>query len=256
MQAVTQSLSDGLGAIVGALPALIGALIILVIGFIIAKVLQGIVTRVLLGMGFEGWMEQGGIRQFFDRSQTNQTPLSILGKLIFWLVFFIAITMAVDTLGISAISDVLAQFIAYIPQIIAAILILVLATLLANFVAGIVRGATGSNIAGSVAQYGIIVFAAFAALTQLGIAEELIAPTFLILLGSVALAAAIAFGLGGQGVARQMVEDGYEKSGEARQQIQQEQNQQEEQGEQQSDSAESAEVDGQGLEARRLRREY
>ena len=258
MQAITQSLSDGLGTIVGALPALIGALIILVIGFIIAKVLQGIVTRVLQSMGFEGWMEKGGIKQFFDRSQTSQTPLSILGKLVFWLVFFIAITMAVDTLGISAISDVLAQFIAYIPQIIAAILILVLATLLANFVAGIVRGATGSGIAGSVAQYGIIVFAAFAALTQLGIAEELIAPTFLILLGGVSLAAAIAFGLGGQGVARQMVEDGYEKSGEARQQIQQrqEQNQQEEQGEQQSDSAESAEVDGQRLEPRRLRREY
>ena len=250
MQAITQSLSDGLGAILGALPALIGAIIILLLGFIIAKVLQGIVTRVLQGMGFEGWMESGGIKQFFDRSQTNQTPLSILGKLVFWLVFFVAISMAVDTLGISAISDVMAQFIAYIPQIIAAILILVLATLLANFVAGIVRGATGSNVAGSVAQYGIIVFAAFAALTQLGIAEELIAPTFLILLGGVSLAAAIAFGLGGQGVAQQVVEDGYEKSGEAKQQIrQQQQNQQEEQ----SDSSES---DGQKVEARRLRREY
>jgi small-conductance mechanosensitive channel len=251
MQAITQSLSDGLGAILGALPALIGALIILVIGFIIAKVLQGIVTRVLQSMGFQGWMESGGIKQFFDRSQTNQTPLSILGKLVFWLVFFIAITMAVDTLGISAISDVLAQFIAYIPQIIAAILILVLATLLANFVAGIVRGATGSNVIGSVAQYGIIVFAAFAALTQLGIAPELIAPTFLILLGGVTLAAAIAFGLGGQGVAQQIVEDGYEKSDEAKQQIQQQ-----EQDEQQSDSSESAEGDGQKLEAPRLRREY
>src|ERR671913_671288 len=247
MQAVTQSLSDGLGAILGALPALIGAIIILVFGFIIAKVLQGITTRVLKSVGFEGWMEKGGIKRFFDRSQTSQTPLSILGKLVFWLVFFIAITMAVDTLGISAISDVLAQFIAYIPQIIAAILILVLATLLANFVAGIVRGATGSNVTGSIAQYGIIVFAAFAALTQLSIAEELIAPTFLILLGGVSLAAAIAFGLGGQGVARQMVEDGYEKSGEAKQQIQQQQ----EQGEQQSDSSESAKVDGQMLEARR-----
>src|SRR5215212_633009 len=257
MQAVTQSRSEGLAAILGALPALIGAIVILLVGFIIAKVLQGIVTRVLQSMGFEGWMKSGGIKQFFDRSQTNQTPLSILGKLIFWLVFFIAITMAVDTLGISAISDVLAQFIAYIPQIIAAILILVLATLLANFVAGIVRGATGSNIVGSVAQYGIIVFAAFAALTQLGIAEELIAPTFLILLGGVSLAAAIAFGLGGQGVARQMVEEGYEKSDEAKQQIQQheEQNQQQ-QSEQQSDSSESAEGDGQKLEARRLRREY
>jgi small-conductance mechanosensitive channel len=255
MQAVTQSLSDGLGAILGALPALIGAIIILVIGFIIAKVLQGIVTRVLQSTGFEGWMESGGVKQFFDRSQTSQTPLSILGKLIFWLVFFIAITMAVDTLGISAISDVLAQFIAYIPQIIAAILILVLATLLANFVVGIVRGATGSNVTGSIAQYGIIVFAAFAALTQLGIAPELIAPTFLILLSSVSLAAAIAFGLGGQGVAQQIVEDGYEKGDEAKQQIQQQQNQQE-QDEQQGESSERTEVDGQKLEAPRLRREY
>jgi hypothetical protein len=99
----------------------------------------------------------------------------------------------------------------------------VLATLLANFVAGIVRGATGSSIAGSVAQYGIIVFAVFVALTQMGIAEELIAPTFLILLGSVALAAALAFGLGGQSVAQRLVEQGYQKSGEARQQIQQNQ---------------------------------
>ena len=251
MQAITQSLSDGLGAILGALPALIGALLILVIGFIIAKVLQGVVTRVLQSMGFEGWMESGGIKQFFERSQTRQTPLSILGKLVFWLVFFIAITMAVDTLGISAISDVLAQFIAYIPQIIAAILILVLATLLANFVAGIVRGATGSELAGSIAQYGIIVFAAFAALTQLGIAEELIAPTFLILLGGVALAAAIAFGLGGQGVAKRVVEDGYEQSGEARQRVQQQQNKR-----QSTAAAASTEGDGERPDARRLRREY
>jgi small-conductance mechanosensitive channel len=191
--------------------------------------LQGIATRVLKSVGFEGWMEKGGIKQFFDRSQTSQTPVSILGKLVFWLVFFIAISMAVDTLGITAISDVLAQFIAYIPQLIAAVLILVLATLLANFVSGIVRGATGSSIAGSVAQYGIIVFAVFAALTQMGIAEELIAPTFLILLGSVALAAALAFGLGGQNVAQRLVEQGYQKSGEARQQIQQQQQQNQQQ---------------------------
>ena len=166
-------------------------------------------------------MEKGGIKLFFDRSQPSQTPVSILGKLVFWQVFFIEISMAVDTLGITAISEVLAQFIAYIPQLIAAVLILVLAALLASFVAGIVRGATRSSIAGSVAQYGIIVFAAFAALTQLGIAEELIAPTFLILLGAVALAAALAFGLGGQSVARQVVEENYQKSDEAKQRVQQ-----------------------------------
>ena len=240
METVTRSLSQGLGSIMSALPALIGALVILIIGYIIAKALQAITTRVLQGMGFQGWMEKGGIKQFFDRSQTQQTPLSIIGQLIFWLVFIIAITMAVDTLGISAISDVLAQLIAYIPNIIAAILILVLATLLANFVAGIVRGATGSNVVGSVAQYGIIVFAAFAALTQLGIAEELIAPTFLILLGAVALAAALAFGLGGQSVARQVVEENYQKSDEAKQRIQQQDR--------------SSSTEGEGPEARSFER--
>ena len=101
-------------------------------------------------------------------------------------------------------------------------------------------------------------FAAFAALTQLGIAPELIAPTFLILLGGVTLAAAIAFGLGGQGVAQQIVEDGYEKGDEVKQQIQQQQqkNQQEQNQQEQGDSSESVEVDGQKLEAPRLRREY
>ncbi len=88
-------------------------------------------------------------------------------------------------------------------------------------------------------------------MTQLGIAPELIAPTFLILLGAVALAAAIAFGLGGQGVAQQIVEDGYEKGDEAKQQIQQHQ-----QSEQQSDSSESEEVYVERPETRRLRREY
>ncbi|MDP8901567.1 MAG: mechanosensitive ion channel [Actinomycetota bacterium] len=247
---IGRSLSQALGSIMDALPALIGALLILIIGYIIAKVLQGIVTRVLQSMGFQGWMERGGIKQFFDRSQTRQTPLSILGKLVFWLVFFIAISMAVDTLGITAISEVLAQFIAYIPQIIAAALILILATLLANFVAGIVRGATGSNVAGSIAQYGIIVFAAFAALTQLGIAEELIVPTFLILLGAVALAAALAFGLGGQGVAQRLVEQGYQKSGEARQQIQQRQQQNQQQ---QASSSESSYTRVDSGDTRRLR---
>ncbi|MBA2692319.1 MAG: PRC-barrel domain-containing protein [Rubrobacter sp.] len=222
MQAITQSLSQGLGTFFSYLPLIVGAIVILVIGFIIAKILQSVTTKVLQSMGFENWMEQGGVKQFFERSQTQQTPLSILGKLVFWLVFFIAIVMAVDTLGISAISQVFSQFIAYIPQIIAAVLILILAALLANFVAGVVRGATGMNVLGTAAQAAIIVFAGFAALTQLGIAPELIAPTFLILLGSVALAAAIAFGWGARNVAQDIVEKGYNRSDEARRKIQQE----------------------------------
>jgi small-conductance mechanosensitive channel len=208
---VFQPLQDALSTFFSYIPQLIGALIILIIGYIVAKVLQAVVGRVLRGIGFDGWMERGGIKQFFDRAETDQTPATILGTLVFWFVFIIALTMAADALGIPQVSEVLAQLIAYIPSIIAAILILILAALLANFLAGIVRGATGSDLLSSVARYAIIVYAVFAALTQLGIAVQLTASTFLILLGAVALAAAIAFGLGGREVARDVIEKAYNR---------------------------------------------
>jgi small-conductance mechanosensitive channel len=193
---------------------LIGAIVILIVGYVVAKILQAVVARVLKAVGFDGWMERGGIKQFFDRAHTSETPATVLSKLVFWFVFIIAITMAADALGIRQVSQVLAQLIAYIPSIIAAILILILATLLANFLSGIVRGATGSDILVSIARYAIIVYAVFAALTELGIAVQLTAPTFLIVLGAVALAAAIAFGWGGRDVAKDIIERNYDRSDE------------------------------------------
>jgi small-conductance mechanosensitive channel len=206
-----QPLQNALSTFLSYIPQLIGAIVILIIGYIVAKVLQAVVGRVLQAVGFDGWMERGGIKQFFDRAETDQTPATILGALVFWFVFIIALTMAADALGIPQVSAVLAQLIAYIPQIIAAILILILAALLANFLAGIVRGATGSDVLASIARYAILVYAAFAALTQLGIAVQLTANTFLILLGAVALAAAIAFGIGGREVAQDILQKAYNR---------------------------------------------
>ena len=209
---IVRSLQEALSQFFGYLPQLVGAIVILIVGYFVAKILQAVVGRILQGIGFDGWMERAGIKRFFDRADTRQTPASILGKLIFWFVFIIAIVMATDALGIRQVSAVFSQLIAYIPNIIAAILILILASLLANFVAGLVRGATGMDVLGTVAQVAIIVYAVFAALTQLGIAVQLTAPTFLIVLGAIALAAAIAFGFGAQGVARDIVERAYNRS--------------------------------------------
>ena len=206
-----EPLRNALSTFLEYIPQLIGAIIILIVGYIVARILQAVVSRVLQAIGFDGWMERGGIKQFFDRAQTTETPATVLGRLVFWFVFIIAITMAADALGIQQVSAVLAQLIAYIPSIIAAILILVLAALLANFLAGIVRGATGSDLLSNIARYAIIIYAAFAAITELGIAVQLTAPTFLIVLGAVALAAAIAFGLGSRDVAKEIVEKAYHR---------------------------------------------
>src|ERR687894_323008 len=218
---ILQSLQNTLDRFLEYIPQLIGAIVILIVGYIVARILKAVVSRILQSIGFDGWMEKGGIKQFLDRAQTRETPATVLGTLVFWLVFIIAITMAADALGIRQVSEVLGQLIAYIPSIIAAILILVLAALLANFLASIVRGATGSDLLSNVARYAIIVYAAFAAITELGIAVQLTAPTFLIVLGAVALAAAIAFGFGAQGVARDIVEKAYERRDEAKQTVQQ-----------------------------------
>ena len=218
---ILQSLQNTLDRFLEYIPQLIGAIIILVVGYIVARILKAVVSRLLQAVGFDGWMERGGIKQFFDRAQTRETPATVLGTLVFWFVFIIAITMAADALGIQQVSEVLAQLIAYIPSIIAAILILVLAALLANFLAGIVRGATGNDLLANVARYAIIVYAGFAAITELGIAVQLTAPTFLIILGAVALAGAIAFGFGAQDVARDIVQKAYERRDEAKQTVQQ-----------------------------------
>src|ERR671920_1661037 len=133
-----ESLRAGLDAFFAFIPQLLGAIVRLVVGYIVAKILQAVVSRVLKAIGFDGWMERGGIKQFFDRAQTRETPATILGKLVFWFVFIIAITMATDALGIEQVSAVFSQLIAYIPNIIAAVLILVLAGSLDQFVAGLV----------------------------------------------------------------------------------------------------------------------
>jgi small-conductance mechanosensitive channel len=206
-----QPLENALSTFLEYLPQLLGAIVILIVGYVVARILQTVVARLLRAIGFDHWMERGGIKQFFDRARTRETPATVLGKLVFWFVFIIAITMAADALGIQQVSQVLAQLIAYIPSIIAAILILVLAALLASFLAGIVRGATGSDLLSNIARYAIIIYAAFAAITELGIAVQLTAPTFLIILGAVALAAAIAFGLGSRDVAKEIVEKAYHR---------------------------------------------
>jgi ABC-type multidrug transport system fused ATPase/permease subunit len=106
---MVESLQNALSVFLAYIPQLIGAIIILIVGYIVARILQTILARVLQAIGFDGWMERGGIKQFFDRAQTRETPATVLGKLVFWLVFIIAITMAADALGIEQVSQVLSE---------------------------------------------------------------------------------------------------------------------------------------------------
>ncbi|ONI78288.1 hypothetical protein BWI15_02085 [Kribbella sp. ALI-6-A] len=197
----TQPFEDAFGKLLGFVPNLLGGIVILVVGYLVAKVLGNLVGKLLGKVGFDQWMERAGVSGVLQRSGTGLTASAMLGKVVFWFVFLISFTMFASALGVPEISNFMSAMLGYIPRIFAAIVIVCLAALFANFLAAIIRGATGNETLAKVGKYAILVYAAFAALTQLGIAVQLTGNTLLIVLGGVALALGLAFGLGGRELA-------------------------------------------------------
>lgn len=203
---ILQPLQDAFGTFLNYIPQLLGALVVLLIGYIVAKLVGAALSRILTKVGFDKLMGRAGVTSFLERTGTNLTPAKVFGKIAFWFVFLIAFTMFASALGVPQISGFLNQMIGYVPRIFAAIAIVCLGVLLANFLAALIRGATRSDALAKVGRYATIVYAAFAALTQLGIAVQLTGSTVLIALGALGLAAAIAFGWGGRGLARDVLQ--------------------------------------------------
>jgi len=156
-------------------------------------------------------MERAGVSGVLQRSGTGLTASAMLGKVVFWFVFLISFTMFASALGVPEISNFMSDMLAYIPRIFAAIVIVCLAALFANFLAAIIRGATGNETLAKIGKYAILVYAAFAALTQLGIAVQLTGNTLLIVLGGAALALGLAFGLGGREMAGEALRTLFER---------------------------------------------
>jgi small-conductance mechanosensitive channel len=203
---VLDSLMSAFKTLLDYIPQLIGALIILLIGYIVAKAMDKLVTKLLQKIRFDQTMDRANINSFLQRSGTGLTASSLLGKVVFWFVFIITLTMFASALGVPQISGFLNRMIAYIPNVFAAIIIIFLATLVGRFLSGIVRGATGSDGIAKATFWVIMIYAIFIALEQLHIAQQLTGPTFLIILGGVALALGLAFGLGGRDQAKQAID--------------------------------------------------
>jgi hypothetical protein len=197
----TQPFEDAFSKLLSFIPNLLGGLVILLVGYFVAKILGNLVGRLLGRVGFDGWMERAGVSGVLQRSGTGLTASAMLGKVVFWFVFLISFTMFASALGVPEISSFMSDMLGYIPRIFAAIVIVCLAALFANFLAAIIRGATGNDTLAKVARYAVLVYAAFAALTQLGVAVQLTGNTLLIVLAGAALALGLAFGLGGREMA-------------------------------------------------------
>jgi hypothetical protein len=209
IEPVTQMLTR----ILAYLPVLLGALVILIVGWLIAKAIKRIVDWLLKLIRFDTLADKAGISAILRKGDLEISAREVVSNIVYWLIMIMVLVMTVDALGLPKTSDVLASLFAYVPNVIAALLVLIVAMFLASFVSGIVRTAAGNanlpkpEIFAGISRWAIIIFAVTISLEQLGIAPLLVTATFNIILGGVCLALALAFGLGGKDAAAKYLEE-------------------------------------------------
>src|SRR5438094_286581 len=212
--AIFNAFANAVNLILTFIPKLIVFLVILIVGLIIAALLAKAVTFLLRKVGFDRMSDRIGLTRFEQRMGVRMDTAGVLGKIVYWFIVLIFLVPAADALGVPAVSNVLNELVAYIPNVFVAILVLFLGALAATVVADLVRGAVASanignpNVFAGIARWAIIGFAALIALEQLKITPDLINELFGAVVLALAIAFGLAFGLGGQEAARRWLARG------------------------------------------------
>lgn len=225
MNELWQRLSVGGDQILRALPSFLFAAAILMAGYLLARLLERWTDSLLKRLNFNKMAEAGGLSEAMERSGTRLDPIHAVGKLLFWLVMLVVILLASTALGLTSINLMFGTMLSYIPTLIAAVVIVILGMIVGEFVGALVLasagGVEGVPTLAKLAKAAVVVIAIFMALTQLGVAEELVTAAFTLILGAIALAAGLAFGLGNRDLAgeitRRWYDEGRARREEARQ---------------------------------------
>jgi small-conductance mechanosensitive channel len=214
-QAVLTAISDAFRKLFGFLPDLIGALLILWIGWIIAGILAKLVTNILRKIRFNEATEKAGLNRFLQSAGVRQDASAVMGEIVKWFFRIIALLAAFSVLQLPALTAALTGILNFIPNLIVALVIILIGSLVANFVRDFVKGAAGSagfsnaGLLANIARYAILYVAVIAALGQIGIAEVVINTLFIGTIAALALALGLAFGLGGRETAGKILENTY-----------------------------------------------
>ncbi len=186
------------------LPQLLGAVIILIIGWLIAKLLNFMVVRGLRLVRFNVLAELAGIDAFLRHGGIRKDTVDILGLLIYWLMILVTLLAAFNILGLSVLSELFKTLALFIPNVLVSVLILAIGLYFARLVSesiiayGRNIGMADMEILGRLVRYAIITFVAIVALGQMNIGHKILYNAFYILFGAVCFGLALAFGLGGQ----------------------------------------------------------
>jgi len=194
------------------LPRLALALVVLVAGWLLAKGAKFTVVRGLRAINFNVLTERAGMDEFLRQGGIRSDTTDIFGQLVYWLVVFAVLVIAFNSLGLTYITDLLGQVVLFVPKVIVALVILAFGAYFAAFVGGTVVtycrnvGIQDADVLGKLAQYAIVVFVVLIALDQMNVGGDIIRQSFLIILGGIVLALALAFGIGGRDWAAELLE--------------------------------------------------
>jgi hypothetical protein len=222
--AVFASISNTIYTLLGALPQIIGALIILIIGWLISNLVARLTRVALERSGADGVFVTHGA-DVYGNVPRQFRPSIVGAEIVRWVIRFVFLIAAANTLGLNQITQLLNQVILWIPNLVVAAIILLVAPILARFVRGTIEvgagrmGFTNANILGRVAEVAIIAMAVIVAIDQIGIAPTLVNALFIAVVGALALAFGLAFGLGGRDVAARITQEWYESSQSAAQRV-------------------------------------
>ena len=206
----------------GFLPNLIGFLVILLIGYIVAKLVAAAVQKLLEKVGIDQKLRESDANRYVEKVMSDAKPSRWISTVVFWLIFAFFLFTAIGALQIPALTTFMNQVLAYLPNVIVAIVIFVLAVIIAGAVAGGVAKVMGDTptgkIVATVVPALVMIIAMFMILEQLKIAEEIVRIAFAATMFALALGLALAFGLGGRDLAGRMLEDAYRKGKEQKEQ--------------------------------------
>jgi hypothetical protein len=220
-EAMMTSMTGALAVFLASIPKIIAFVLILLIGWFVAKLIASGIALVLRKVHFNTMAERSGLSGFINNMGVRCDAAGFLGETAKWFVRLLALIVAFDALGLPAVSQVLHQLLLWIPNLVVALVVLVIAGLVANWLSALVRGATAQagfsnpNFVASVASAAVWGFGIIIAVNQIGVAATLVNTLFMGLVGALALALGLSFGLGGRDTAGEIVREWYHQGRQA-----------------------------------------
>jgi len=199
------------------IPSLLAAIVVLIIGWLIAEAIGKLITRILKTLKLNQIFEKANWREALEAAEIKVNISEFIGAICKWILFIVFLSISVEILGLVQFATLLGELIDWLPNLIIAVAIFVVAVIIADLLDRIIRagvkrmGVKYAGFLGALVRWAIYIFAGLAILLQLGVARAIIETVIMGFVGMIALALGLAFGLGGKEAAARLIEDLKEK---------------------------------------------